>query len=634
MNSRDCQWVGEPIPGSGSRLPVAWGRVESGWETRLARPARAPLESGPVFRKSLRVVRRLILQCLFLLLLSAGMGVHAADLRDLFASRETVTEASGEITGDNTGATVEPEEPRHGGKRGGHSLWLSWVAPANGLATLEVVAPDFDSLLGVYVIEPGTDPPIRRLERVADNDDDRDMTTSRLEFGVRAGERYEIAVDGYAGAMGRFVLRWSLLPVDKLIPSISLASADRAAQVGETVTLRVNVGPGEDPKLHWFFNDEELEEEEDVTLVIPNFQPANVGQYRVRVEVDDVEFFSAPVELQISSEGIVDSLARNKPEDALETGLIGAPPDGPAPRAGARTSRVRPAGGPTGLARGYNGTQIFHTVYAGRDRLEPLHCGVGGGASYWLSYQPPESGELELDTEGSAFNTVLEVYTFDPPLSGYQSLVSLACDNDSGADGQTSRLRVSCEAGRTYLVVVDGVNGARGLTYLNYTLRTNAVAPRAPVIRQGLIPRVAQAGERVQLAIEADGTAPLQFRWRKDGQEQTGETNAALVFDPVRLDHAGSYSVEVFNGAGLASNAPVNLAVWTIPQLVLNPDGAGAELRVTTAGPLNLVIESIPSLGDSRWVSQPVTGPSPDGQWVVPVDVEAAARQFFRVRIP
>jgi hypothetical protein len=133
------------------------------------------------------------------------------------------------------------------------------------------------------VVEPGDDPPLERLERVADNDDDRDITTSRLQLGVRAGERYEIAVDGYAGAVGGFVLRWSLQSVDELIPSISLASTDRAAQVGETVTLRVNVGPGAEPKLHWFFNDEELEEEEDVTLVIPNFQPQNVGQYRVRV---------------------------------------------------------------------------------------------------------------------------------------------------------------------------------------------------------------------------------------------------------------------------------------------------------------------------------------------------------------
>ncbi len=615
--------LGPPALG-GSLMPDV-GRSGSRWRGEI--PA---LEKGLRFRDVHLVSGRLIIRCILMLFLGAGFLARGAELQDFFSDRETVNTSSGEVSGNNSAATFESEEPRHGGKRGGHSLWLSWVAPVNGLASIEVVSTEFDTLLGVYVLEPGNDPPIRRLERVADNDDDRDVTTSRLEFGVRAGERYEIAVDGYAGAVGSFLLRWNLQPVDELIPSIFFVTTDRAAQVGETVTLALNVGPGTDPKLHWFFNDQELEEEEGTTLVIPNFQPANVGQYRVRVEVGKVEFFSEPVELQISSEGIVDSLARNKPEDALESGLIGTPQNG-VNRLGL-PGRVRPAGGPTGLARGYNGTQIFNTVYAGRDRLEPLHCGLGGGSSYWLSYQPPESGDLELDTDGSSFDTVLEVYTFDPPLLGYQSLRSIACDNDSGINGKTSRLHVACESGRTYLVVVDGVNGARGLTYLNYTLQTNGVANVPPVIRQDLSPVIARAGDRALLSVEVEGTAPLQFLWKKDGLEQAGETNALLVLDPVRLDHAGSYSVEVFNAAGSVTNPAVDLAVWVPPVLLIDPAGDRAELRLAVAGALRVVVETGSTLDPAHWVSVPAVGPGTGGEWVVPVDFNAASRQFFRVR--
>jgi len=560
------------------------------------------------------------------------MALQAAEFRDLFADRETVVTEAGDLSGNNSGATFEAEEPRHGGKRGGHSLWLSWVAPTNGLATFELEGTGFDTLLGVYVVEPGDDPELRRLEKIADNDDDRDQTSSLLEFGVRAGQRYEIAVDGFAGATGAVRLRWRLEAVGALIPSISLVNTDRATTVGESITLAVNVGPGDEPKLHWFFNEEELEEQEDLTLVIPNFQPSNVGQYRVRVEVGDVEFFSEAVELQISSEGIINALARNKPEDALESGLTGG--GAPAANLTARTARVRPAGGPSGLTRGYNGTQIFHTVYAGRDTGEPAHCGLAGGASYWFSYIPPESGDLELDTDGSVFDTVLEVYTFAPPLLGYQNLVSVACDNDSGPNGKTSRLRIACDAGRTYLVVVDGVSGARGLTYLNYRLATNSVPARAPTIRQPLQSITAKLGERALLAVLADGTPPLQFRWRKDGAEQTGQTNPELALDPVGLDHAGNYEVEVFNTVGSVTNPPVSVSVWGQLSLVLDPTGQRAELQFSAAGPLNFVVEASPEIGASLWTAPGPVIRAADGRVSVPIDLEAALTQFFRLRFP
>ncbi len=52
------------------------------------------------------------------------------ELTDNFADRQLLTDDSGRIDGSNAGATREPGEPRHGGKPGGRSVWVSWLAPA------------------------------------------------------------------------------------------------------------------------------------------------------------------------------------------------------------------------------------------------------------------------------------------------------------------------------------------------------------------------------------------------------------------------------------------------------------------------------------------------------------------------
>lgn len=569
------------------------------------------------------------------LLLAGISGGWAAELRDRYLDRETVTTDRGRLEGDNTGATVEPEEPRHAGKRSAHSLWISWVAPANGLATLQLDGKGFDTLLGVYQVEADgnpSDPELQRLERVAGNDDDRDVAGSFVQWGVRAGERYEIAVDGFAAATGPLTLEWSLDPVDELIPQVTVVNGDRAATVGESVTLAVAVGPGVEPRLHWYFNDQELETEENPTLVIPNFQAANVGHYRVRIEVGRARFFSEPVELQISSEGVITALARNKPEDALDSPLQGG---GPAPLA-ARSALARtglgPLGGPGGLARGYNGTQIFNTVYAGRDLSEPVHCGVGGGASYWFAYAPPESGGLSLDTEGSAFDTVLAVYTYDPPLLGYASLRPVDCDDNGGANGLTSRLEFSCDTGRTYLIVVDGVNGARGVTHLNYRLQTNPVViVKPPVLGPAPAPVVAPVGERVMLTVSVSGTEPFQYLWRRGAVDLLTETNATLVLDPVQLVHGDQYSVRVSNAAGFVDMAPVPVSVWTPPGLVLSPDGRQVRLQFGVTGPASVALESAADFSGALWTSTLVV-PSESGAVDVPIAVDSAVR-FFRLRL-
>ena len=184
------------------------------------------------------------------------------------------------------------------------------------------------------------------------------------------------------------------------------------------------------------------------------------------------EVLSQPAYLQINTEGATDAAARKKLEDAKRTPLIGVrQPDGSTDGATATRSTHMSKSASLPAASGYSGSQIFRTS-PGKDPAEPDACGVVGGGSYWFVYAPAEAGTLLLNTEGSTYDTVLAVFVDDGQNLGYASLLEVACDNDSGTDGQTSALSLPVTGGTPYYIMVDGVNGAYGRVSLHYRLDT------------------------------------------------------------------------------------------------------------------------------------------------------------------
>lgn len=603
MNIRAEVWPGS-LPGSRGRRPFAW--------------------------RSIAVI----------LWLGFLLPLHSASLVDLFANREKVNSTSGRVTGSNVGATLELREPQHGGKPGGHSVWISWQAPADGILTLDTAGSDFDTLLGVYNLETGDKPPMERLKEVARGDDNGNSRAALVEFGVRAGRTYEIAVDGFGGATGSIRLDWKLLQSDDPPPILLNFPTDRALQLGETLTLSVDyqaVGP---VKLAWFFNNVELPGQEGATLVIPNFQVENVGVYALRFTAGgqgggNIRFFTPAVEIQINSEGLTATLARDKLQDAPGSGLKSdddSPGGGHLPTPLGSRSGARPLGNPIGgLARGYNGTQIFSTLFATRDPAEPNHCNVVGGASYWFAYQAPTNGVVTLDTIGSTFDTVLAVYTFDGEFLGYGSLKPVACDNNGAPDGLRSRVQFTAEAGRDYLAVVDGVNGARGISHLNYALEpTPSVI--APKITTAPPRTVARTGSTVVLGVVATGTLPLHFQWSHEGQLLPGETNEVLTLPAVTVAAAGAYRVEIANPAGKTVSDPFAVAVWSPPESRGGVGGAPLTLQFTASA---AVVYTVEFSGDLATPWMPWTGPilSVGGVVTIPLSEPAGTMCFLRVRM-
>jgi len=79
--------------------------------------------------------------------------------------------------------TKRAGEPNHAGNSGGQSVWYTWSAPADGLATVSTLGSSFDTLLNVY-----TGPAVANLTVLATNDDAGPTEyTSLVSFPALAG---------------------------------------------------------------------------------------------------------------------------------------------------------------------------------------------------------------------------------------------------------------------------------------------------------------------------------------------------------------------------------------------------------------------------------------------------------------
>ena len=110
-------------------------------------------------------------------------------------------------------------------------------------------------------------------------------------------------------------------------------------------------------------------------------------------------------------------------------------------------------------------TTTANSVGATKQPGEPDHAGNPGGASLWWSWTAPTDGLLTLSTEGSDFDTLLAAYTGAAP-----GALTLVAENDDAAPGtKTGKVKFTIVGGVTYLIAVDGKDGATGEVKLTLT---------------------------------------------------------------------------------------------------------------------------------------------------------------------
>ena len=353
--------------------------------------------------------------------------------------------------------------------------------------------------------------------------------------------------------------------------------------VGEGEPLRLSIGVNviNLVSLQWYFNGQPIPGATTGILDLESVTSAQVGRYELRATLLGITLASVPTDVQINQTD--DTVDRNVAAfDHLSDATALLAPAKSTKRAKSATT-----------SHGYSGTQIFNTLGASKDTGEPNHCGISGGKSEWFTWQSPTNGTAIIHTDGSNFDTVLAVYT--GPGDNYSTLTPVACDNDSGANGKTSRVTFTATQGTIYYIAVDGVNGASG------TVRLNFIVGTPPAITAQPASRTTALGAAATLRVTASGFPSPRYQWLFNGAHISGATNALLTLNQVTEENLGRYTVRVTNTfSSLLSTAADLLLETPLHFIAQRPVSNGFYLSLRGPAGTNYLLETTTNF--THWI--------------------------------
>jgi hypothetical protein len=150
--------------------------------------------------------------------ITVDMEVPPTPPNDNFSAAQLLSGLQGTIQGTTAGATREPGEPNHANSPGNASIWYRWVAPENGILTLDTSGSGFDTLLAVYTGTSVSNLTYRESDRGGGIDGG-----SHLSVTVANGTTYYIAIDGLETQYGNTILSWQFV-VDRPVLTIRRAT--------------------------------------------------------------------------------------------------------------------------------------------------------------------------------------------------------------------------------------------------------------------------------------------------------------------------------------------------------------------------------------------------------------------------
>ncbi len=141
----------------------------------------------------------------------AGQGAvrlfyRYAPVNDDIKKATSLKGKKGKKASSNVGAGKQRKEPgKIAGKKSGHTVWYKYKAKRAGRLTVDLSGSKFNTLLGVY-----TGSKLKKLHKVAADDNGGKKKSSRVSFSVKKGQTYRIAVGGVKSAVGNFRISWHL----------------------------------------------------------------------------------------------------------------------------------------------------------------------------------------------------------------------------------------------------------------------------------------------------------------------------------------------------------------------------------------------------------------------------------------
>jgi len=205
---------------------------------------------------------------------------------------------------------------------------------------------------------------------------------------------------------------------------------------------------------------------------------------------------------------------------------------------------------------------------------EPNHSGFTGGRSVWFDWTAPVSGLTRISTAGSAFNTLLAVYTG----SVVNALTQVAANDNFTGQGNTSRVEFDAVQGTTYHIAIDGRGfGTGGTSSGNYVLTLRMLG--SVVISSPTNGSLIAAGAPILVAVAASTPNPPIarvdfYRGTNLFESISGEPFSAILYDaPLGTNRLLVVMTDSANQ--VTTSAVVNVLVLNPGVTILSPaDGA------------------------------------------------------------
>ena len=300
---------------------------------------------------------------------------------DSFAQALPLSTPSTSTTGQNSGASVENNEPLF--EQGVTStVWYSWRPSNDGQAKLSTHGSSFDTTLAVYL---GTS--LQNLKETASNDDSKDKQfTSEVSFPAFAEQLYYIQVGGIREGSGDFTLNHPAPtpiipppPPEKIFPpQIKSKPEDITRIEGQSLDLLVSVEGTAPFSYKWILNGQAIIGATQASYAIPRLSLEDSGEYSIMVTNKRGADIATIANLTVRATKEVPA------NDDIENAEI---------------------------LFGEMGTVFANTRNATGQTGEPNHAGASSPlGSVWWKWTAPQDGTISFNTEGKGFDTTLAAY--------------------------------------------------------------------------------------------------------------------------------------------------------------------------------------------------------------------------------
>ena len=403
-------------------------------------------------------------------------------------------------------------------------------------------------------------------------------------------------------------------------PTITTQPAAATAIIGGNATFSV-VAAGTAPLAYqWLKGDTTLPAGTAASLTLTNLVAGDAGAYRVRVTNTAGSVTSSSANLTVNAAPVAGGPTITT-QPAAATAIVGGNATFSVVAAGTAPLAYQWLKGDTTLPTGTAASLTLTNLVAGdagayRVRVTNTAGSVTSSSANLTVNAAPLAGTKPAITTQPVSKSVATgaSHTFSATASGTAPLTYAWYKEGrlvaSGSNADLVFAAVAPSDGGTYRLVVS--NSAGGAVSESATLTVTAAGSgsgsggsgggsstpgsgsstvaTAPAITTQPAATTASSGTKVTFSVVATGTAPLRYRWYKDGREIERAESATYELSSARVDSAGLYSVRVSNSAGSITSAPAALTVngaatiTTPPATQVVNSGTDATFTVAATG--------------------------------------------------